>query len=183
MAHSVARTLATSLLLATALVIVSPAVAQAQVKARGAWLSAPEASVKSAPRWKWYGWQTLAVDTVAIVGMFTLRDQDAGGTFALGYVLASPMVHLVHDHGGRGAASLVLRTLPLALMVTAVVDCEGDCDDSKFLAVGLGSTTLVALFDGFLLGYERVAPPAPPWTPAVTPAQGGGATLGVAGTW
>ncbi|MES1184562.1 MAG: hypothetical protein ABUL60_12155 [Myxococcales bacterium] len=96
---------------------------------------------------RWYGWQTLAADGMAValtVGSIALagsggeEPSSALGWGALGtYVLGAPVLHFVHENPGRGFASLGMRVVgPIALGVlgAAAEDCANH--GGEFCGVG-----------------------------------------------
>jgi hypothetical protein len=63
---------------------------------------------------KWYGWQTLAADGVSAgllsIGLVSWTVESTVGGYA-GLLLATPVIHVVHGHVGRGIGSFALRLL------------------------------------------------------------------------
>lgn len=114
---------------------------------------------------RWYGWQTLATDGLAlgsgIVGAST--DTGALGTFALGtYLVGAPIVHLAHDAPGRAFGSLALRAgLPAAGLLAG---CQLDQDDGMFGCLG-GAALGVVIGMGAAIAIDSAALA---WTDAKT---------------
>jgi hypothetical protein len=83
---------------------------------------APGASAPaSSPERRWYGWQTLACDGLALLTMSPSLVVDSTAPAAIGYVtflLAAPVVHAAHGRWGRAFGSAGIRLgLPLVLAV------------------------------------------------------------------
>jgi hypothetical protein len=94
--------------------------------------SAPE---RSEPATRWYGWQIVPIDAVAlsvIVAELALgeRATPAPGILALGaYALGGPVVHLAHGRSSTALGSVALRlALPAigALVGSSLENCEND---------------------------------------------------------
>ncbi len=115
----------------------------------------PAPTVAAAPRpaqepsrWsRWYGWQTLTADGLAlgigVVGAGT--ESTTLGHVALGsYLVGAPIVHLAHDEPARAFGSLALRAgLPAAGLLAG---CQLD-DDPGFLGCigGAALGTLIGM--------------------------------------
>lgn len=148
---------------------------------------------------RWYGWQTLSTDGVAIASFVIAgATNEANVLPAVGlgtYLFGGPIVHATHGNWGRSAASLGMRTaIPVATgaLVYAVNNCEspsnedagtdGWCELGR--AVGalfggmVGATVAVAL-DASLLAWEHEEP-RPQFAPALGVTKTS-AWLGVAG--
>lgn len=142
---------------------------------------------------RWYGWQVLLADCVAL-GLIAFpkpRDPLGGGTATLVggqvYVFGPGLVHAVgHDKPLRGLASLGLRLgLPalgwsVGLQVARGIcaDGSGTCSEAP-VYVGLAGGFLAALaLDAAWLAWDEEPPPAPAksvqWGPFVAPATDGG---------
>jgi len=172
-----------------------PAVAEPQPPAAPPIAAEPTAAP---PETRWYGWQTLAPDAVAVglamvaahVGEKADQVATARGLLALsaGIFLADgPIVHALHGQPGRAGWSLALR-LGLTLLGGAaglgvgescrtqyVYDHEGCQFEYGFYGLVFGAAT-AALVDAAIVGHEPVtarARSAP--SIAFTPLRDGGA--------
>jgi hypothetical protein len=122
----------------------------------------------------------------------------AGG---FGYMLAAPVVHVIHGRLAIGAIDAGLRlALPLVLGEVAFQiarqPCTGDCSSQFFpsgtgegFAAGIAGAGLVSILDAAVFSWERPAPDAIPaaaprtalqWAPTAVPVRGG-ALAGVVG--
>lgn len=167
-----------------------------------------------APEKEWYGWQTLIADAAA-VGLYagglsahTPSIYDVGiGT----YLLAPPIIHIVHGNVGPAFGSLGMRLIvpPIAggfgFVIGLIVAGNRNADVGSWVGggvVGFGVGMLVGIgacmaIDAFLLGYEKVSPddnleygkatpkPRPSFTlvPTFAPTAEGGAMGGLGGTF
>src|SRR5262245_18559542 len=147
------------------------------------------------PETRWYGWQTLTADVLAVTLTMVLAtrvDQHNGtaviGSVVLGasaFVLGGPLVHAFHGHRTKAVGSLALRLgVPLAGMAIAAGlagpcgQYEYDHEGCRIGSVAAGSIMGVAIamiVDAAALGREQVTAP-PPNRPSVgfIPMQGGG---------
>jgi hypothetical protein len=106
---------------------------------------------------QWIGWQTLAVDSVAIGVPILLRTGGpilavSGAVFAFG----SPIVHFVRGDVAKGFGSVALRvTLPLLgyLVGTGFHPLTGDVESGVVGAAG--GAVCASAVDASLLGWER----------------------------
>jgi hypothetical protein len=141
----------------------------------------------------WYGYQNLAVDAGAFTTIIAGVQSGSSGfaLLSLGiYTVGSPIVHMVHDNGGRAAGSLALRLgLPVlgGMIGVGAADCSdsgGECWDEVggLVLGGLAGITAAVVIDDFVLARE-VRPAPRSWSPTVAPTPGGGMSLGVAGTF
>lgn len=143
---------------------------------------------------RWYGWQTLMLDALWMVGIpASLKDQNGTGLFLVSgvdYLLGAPIVHWAHGHGVKGAGSLFMRITPLVAGIAIAAGGSGNGDEglSNFftgLAVLYVGGVVAAAIDAAVLAHEDV-PQAPPPPLTVAPRLSltkGGATLGVAGAF
>jgi hypothetical protein len=159
---------------------------------------APLASVADTPtaetpKTRWYGWQTLAVDAVAMTAFAygierragDVFSSDRGGeAFAYGgfgaYLLGGPAVHMLHDRPGPALGSFGLRVAaPLVGMYAgaAMAGCGHGSADSDGNACGLqesgigilvGAGTAIAL-DAILLAREETSSSDRPLKSAARP--------------
>lgn len=149
---------------------------------------------------RWYGYQSLAVDALAVPLLFVGTAEPNAAAALLGglaYLVAGPIVHGVHRNGGAAGASLVLRLLmPLAGGFAGANIAEKDscayCGVGGFaygLVVGAGVASII---DGIALGYESPARPAvapPPrasslsFSPVVSPRREGGVVFGLSASF
>lgn len=123
---------------------------------------------------RWYGWQTLATDGVAI-GLSVLslstvetRNSSASSVFAVvsasTFLCGAPVVHFAHGHVGKGFGSLGLRLgLPVggALIAAAIArPCGGDfgCLGESALGFLVGTGSAIAI-DAAVLANEEVSRP------------------------
>lgn len=97
---------------------------------------------------RWYGWQTLALDGLALTALVAtpsqyVDDESAGtGLFyaAIGtFVLGGPIVHAAHGNWGRAAGSAALRLGAILLTGLAIEasKCPYEhCDATEQIVVG-----------------------------------------------
>jgi hypothetical protein len=93
---------------------------------------------------KWYGAQILAIDgtTLAMAALgFGNEDPDLAAVGALGFLVATPIVHGLHGKGGRGWGSVGLR---LALPVGGAI-IAGDSAEVGAFVGAMGATLIDAL--------------------------------------
>lgn len=149
---------------------------------------------------RWYGWQTLTTDGVAIASFVLAgyaEEATVLPTVGLGtYIIGGPIVHASHDNWGRAGISSGMRVgLPLVAggALYAVSSCGTTSDAGEVTADGwceLGRA-LVALFSGAVgatvasaLDASLLAWEPTEVEPQVSPALGVNKTsawLGVAG--
>jgi hypothetical protein len=172
----------------------------------------PDASEAPAAATRWYGWQSLPADAVALTALGLLLstgadhaiDRDRWLTLgALGlYAFGAPFVHAMNGHGRRAVGSLSLRvSIPLVTgLVGGVVGYattpargpfDNRCNDcaplralgGTMIGVGFGIVTSI-IVDDLVLARETVPVSAPRWSFTAAPSSAsGGLSLGVAGTW
>lgn len=121
-----------------------------------------------APLWvRWYGWQTLTADALAL-GLALAARAEKGTEWASAsqgasvgiYVGGGPFVHLAQRRPGRGVLSLAARVvLPLlgAAIYPAIernpYECSGlDCSFVKGMA---GGAVAASLLDAAAIAYQR----------------------------
>lgn len=141
---------------------------------------------------RWYGWQTLLVDTASFTTIFaTALDDGPGGVVpalgVAGYVLGGPVVHMAHGRWLHAGISGALRLgLPLALAGTVLVT-SGDCRDSlgdtygclgagiAALGVGAIGAIVASVIDIAALTHESIPTSRPVTSLDVrsTPTRGG----------
>jgi hypothetical protein len=118
---------------------------------------------------RWYGWQTLVVDGVAVASLPLAGVVSSGGNEnaaqsilvggLLTYYIGAPTVHFAHGRVGIGFASLGLRVaLPIVGAGLAVATCHDDtgefgCFGPVFLGLAGGIITPIVL-DAAVFGYE-----------------------------
>jgi hypothetical protein len=128
-----------------------------------------------------YRLQTALCDVAAIVMFATAAksdDANAAGTLGLAmYVAGGPIVHLIHHHNGRAAASLLLR-VALPLVVGAVGagvasgHCSNDDDDCGFAPLGgavIGAVVGAGAASAIDIGYLSRGEDAPATRPGPAP--------------
>ncbi len=146
---------------------------------------------------RWYGWQTLIADGVAIV--ITPVAPAAGAAL---YLTGGPTVHVMNWNITRAGASLGIRAgLPLGAGLVgalggAVLGAANGSHESSvalssaaFGVVGAGVGAICAVVvDSAVIAKERV--PAEPtkaalttFRPSAAPRKDGGLDIGIAGTW
>jgi hypothetical protein len=108
---------------------------------------------------RWYGWQTLSVDALAVGGL--LFAGALGGrevplvTASAGiYALGPPVVHLAHGHPWKGLASLGLRVGAPALGYALGRAAGGDASGAAFAGAFLGGMGATAT-DAAFLAWDR----------------------------
>lgn len=109
---------------------------------------------KSKPETRWYGWQTLAVDALAIPVAF-LKPEVGIGTYALG----PPIVHWAHGNPGRGAGSLAIRVGVPALLGLAAASSSGGTTEGFGIqtVLPLATAWFIAVFtDAIVIAREPV---------------------------
>jgi hypothetical protein len=157
---------------------------------------------------RWYGYQTLTLDGVALgvtaAGVAQKSTLPAVGLVT--YVVGAPIVHVVHGHGIKALADLGLRVgapiggaLAGAIIGVAVLPRSADAFDGLanmyygFVVGGLlGIGSAVAVDAAFLAREDAPkkdkaddasrTSASVQWTPTVAPSPGG-ATAGVVGTF
>lgn len=145
---------------------------------------APPEQPATTEKRKWYGWQTIVVDCVAIGALFPFFFPGV----AL-YGLGSPIVHWIHGNVGAGLISATLRLGGGATLVGggAMASSSGGsaagAGGAIFIVTGIVALATAPVLDAAVFGYDEPEPEksvrlVP--TFAVTPA---GATAGVAGTF
>jgi hypothetical protein len=100
----------------------------------------------------WYGWQTLAADGASLgvfaIGMASWTVEPTVVGYA-GFLVATPVVHVVNGNVGRGVGSFVLRLfVPLLAggiggavgLIDSLASKQGDLEPAKIVpAVGIGA--------------------------------------------
>jgi hypothetical protein len=111
---------------------------------------------------RWYGYQILAIDTLAVTAVLVDGAADWGGAAAIPayfvYVVAPPSVHsLAHGREGAALGSLGLRlALPIGGAVVAAETCDGgECVASATTGLVLGAA-LATFIDAGLLAWKDV---------------------------
>jgi hypothetical protein len=117
-------------------------------------------------RHRWYGWQTLISDGVAlsivIAGSTATSDRGflnalIGG--AVVFVAIPPIIHFAHERPVAAIGSLLLRGLPV-LLLSQVGDCTGGtymCPEAALVLAGVGLVPAMIAVDAAVLARE----PAP----------------------
>jgi len=160
-------------------------------------LDVPPPASPPAQRTRWYGWQTLIADGVAIV--ITPVAPVAGAAL---YLTGGPTVHVMNWNIARAGTSLGIRAgLPLgagllgALSGAVMGAANGSHESSvalnsaAFGVAGAGAGAICAMIvDSAVIAKERM--PAEPSKAALTtirpsaaPRREGGFDVGIAGTW
>lgn len=107
---------------------------------------APDAPPTEPPSDRWYGWQTLIVDSVAAGGFVVgvgKRIDSLSVTGLLLYGAGPPVVHGLHGHWGLALGDLALRVAAPVLLAIVGVGLEDattpDCRDTGDICLrGLG---------------------------------------------
>jgi hypothetical protein len=124
---------------------------------------------------RWYGWQTLAVDAVAVASFAYGAEHEQGelilGSLAV-FVLAPPIVHLTHDRLGAAGGSLLVRlAVPALFSAVSLTTCAGDgqasCPPLVFYGGIAMGFAIASAADAIFLGREPV-PRAQPMPPRAT---------------
>jgi hypothetical protein len=154
---------------------------------------------------RWYGWQPVMTDVGSIGTMMLAtatrgpESETIGILGAGGYLCASPLIHLGHEHVGKAAASFALRVvLPIVGLFTGLLTSEGmssgasrpdarEIDGVLGGVIGFGGGALLAAtLDDVLIAREDVRPAHSDshatLEPRISPARGG-ATVGIGGTF
>jgi hypothetical protein len=145
------------------------------------------------PRRRWYGWQTLTTDGLALGLTVATAALSDGNEFpvplavlALGtYVLGGPLVHFTHRHDGKGLLSLILRVGLPALtgggLILATNCNPNECLGGGLLLIGGGvlGITAASAIDAAAIAREDV-PNELALTPIVRIASDA-ASVGIAG--
>jgi hypothetical protein len=109
--------------------------------------------------WRWYGWQTLAVDAAGL-----------GLSFATGYespyvvatLAGAPLVHFAHGHQVRALVDFGARVvLPLGIGIIAsgpwdVAPADEPAKRQRFVTGAIIGALLASAFDAAVLGREEV---------------------------
>jgi hypothetical protein len=140
---------------------------------------------------RWYGWQTLIVDGVALAVMIPAAHEEeleAVAYVMLGDVIAAPIVHARRGHWGRFGASLTIRGVLGIATVAGVIDaadCHDLCSKNGEVAA-LIPFVLASALDAGVIAREDVPPPPPRTPPSLTPTvitRPGNVLIGVAGSF
>ena len=120
------------------------------------------------PATSWYGWQILISDAASMAALGAAAGSDSpmnAGLLLLaigGYLVPPPIIHGMHDQGGRSLLSVGMR-LGLPVLGAAVAEgassgCEGvDCSgDAALVGLLLGAGAALAL--DVALANEAVKP-------------------------
>lgn len=132
----------------------------------------------------WYGWQTLVADGASVALFAGGLATNSGGLAGAGYVaflLATPIVHMVHGNIGPGFGSLGIRLFlpPIALGVGAIAGLivGGSSGSGDFDRLGNGANGAVvgAVIGGFVgvAGCALIDTAAFAWTKEKVEASGG----------
>lgn len=167
----------------------------------GCWTGHAPASVTPTPpspapdaREPGYRSETMAVDaigvatmTAGLVGLERGSNENVDGALMVtGLAIAGfgdPIVHLAHGHGGRAAASYVIRAVTIsmgAMMGVAFENCRNElfCGLDGMLWGTAGGLAAAGVVDALVL-HGQVSNT---WTPTVLPSDGG-ARVGLARPW
>ena len=168
----------------------------AQPSASSAVATPPGTAARVATEDRWYGWQTLIVDGVAIV-VTPLEPAFGIGT----YLLGGPVVHTANGRPLIGIGDLGLRAgAPFVVgiagaLIGAAINEGNGWNSSEFGGFVLGFFTGIVsavVIDASLLARERVpvtddaarsAPRAASIAPLLSPRPAGGVDVGVGGTF
>lgn len=133
---------------------------------------APAPRPRPPPERRWYGWQlitsdSLAVTVIPVLGLLADRNDGApaAGLTVASYLVAPAVIHIAHGRAGIAAASLGLRLgRPLAgflLGAVLVGKSAGDEGLSTFVGAGVGAAIGVlsaSIVDAAALSWENPAP-------------------------
>jgi hypothetical protein len=118
------------------------------------------AATRGEPKLRWYGWQIIVIDAVAIAPLALITNDSSWGYLALGlYLGGGPVVHGAHESGAKAAASLGLRILGAlggagtGLLINAAAErpgCESATQSGAAAACSLVTGTEVGLVAGAL---------------------------------
>jgi hypothetical protein len=146
-----------------------------------AWAAGPEPlpSDASAPRRKWYGWETLLVDGAWVFGgivfLYGNHNSGLGNTsgelyvpIVADYFLGPPIVHLAHGHVDKAFGSLGLRLCGPLLMVAGAGSLYGGGGGSGnsgagLLIVGVLMIPAAIAIDAAVIAREDVTPEEGAW--------------------
>jgi hypothetical protein len=151
---------------------------------------------------RWYGWQGLGCDLVALAFVSAgaalentpANDPYEKGLIAAGagvYLLGGPLVHQLNGNTVAGSKSLALRLgLPLLGAGAGYVLGSGaPGDDGPSIQLGLAligaasGGVVAVLIDDLVLGRDHPRAHGSTWSPAVSPSRSGAMTFGVVGMW
>jgi hypothetical protein len=161
----------------------------------------PPSSKEGATHRSWYGWETLLVDGVWVVGgIVLLSSRNPSGAISTplvaDYFLGPPIVHAAHGHADRAFASLGLRLAGPLLLVAGVGSFWGSGSSSRDSGLGAGLMVLGVLaipaavaIDAAVIAREDVTPEESaavrsrmgfsPWVDPLRRAGGLSVTLGM----
>jgi hypothetical protein len=131
---------------------------------------------------RWYGWQTLMTDGVAVALLATGIEAQSGGVAALSgatFALGAPIVHLAHGRGGAAAASLGIRVgmATVGLFGGAWMEsCSSHTSEDEGTVCGMQGATIgllagaagAMIIDAALLAHEDVRREQPKGTAALS---------------
>ena len=110
----------------------------------------------------WYGYQTLAVDALAVGMMWVGLERKAKtlGWAGVGtYMLGAPLVHLAHGGSRTPLKSFGLRLVPAVIVVVGLASCVVTMGAGcGLVVVGLLTVPVMPVIDAAVLGYDRVEP-------------------------
>lgn len=137
---------------------------------------------------RWYGWQTLIADGVAIGSVLVLDPITVAVGCGIG-LLFPPIIHFVHQNGVSGSISFGMRALSGALFLLGVlVAAEGvfgiDRDEESVGAVlavgGLVGYAASLIVDASVLSFDEVPDESYAVVPWIDPKRGlGGVRFGL----
>ena len=134
---------------------------------------------------QWYGWQPLVADTAAL-GLATQGGVNLILPAVGSYVVAAPVIHLVHGRVGAALGSLAVRiAMPVMFGQWLDRDCRGQeqCGPEAVGGLVLGMAVAV-MIDATALSWE--SKPVKPRSTAVMPTAAvtkEGLSLGLAGVF
>jgi hypothetical protein len=96
-----------------------------------------------APRRHWYGWQTLVVDSIPLLGLALTAAGSSHGdereelvvAFSAAYFVGGPIVHMAHGQFGKAVLSLGIRSAGPLLIVAGNQDALQDTSGGAALIV------------------------------------------------
>ena len=122
----------------------------------------------AAPRRRWYGWQTLLVDAVPLVGLLGVaaanRSGDEGAQLAVAfsavYFVGGPIVHMGHGQFGKAALSLGVRSAGPLLILAGGQDGfqHGNSFGDVLIVIGALAIPAAITIDAAAIAREDVPP-------------------------
>jgi hypothetical protein len=133
---------------------------------------APSESAPSTESLRWYGWQTLALDTAAVgalaldIGHSPQGITNAGAIPIAIFCLGAPGLHLYHHRWGGAAFSLAMRVAVPTLAAFAFGIRDNDWSNRDAAWGIVGGMVVVSLLDAALAWQPEAVPPKDQRAPA-----------------